>query len=313
MTHGPVRPGGDLIEDPPARTVFEAVGTDVGAVVACVQPQGGDDDEHVWGRGVGRVDRHPAAWAGRAPADVVLRERVVSDDFLEWTYAGAVGRGKSGTRPLFPLTELLSLAPRFTSPCRPLGLLTSPQETANNPPYRGSATNHRRRLSGLGFYSCAAGGGIRLQGASVCALDPAADGRGEELHLDFRVLLISHSVSDCEEDQINPDERCDNHHDRSRDGGHSSYLDPMPCLHNVVLLARSTFSSCSPLHRHYRISSGASSLLTDYAARPGWGSALSDDEGRVFREPAPRCFRVCLAAEVFPAYASRLKCFWVGS
>ena len=51
VTNRPVRPGRDVVEDPPARAVFVAVGADVGAVVAGVQAQARDDDEHVRRRG----------------------------------------------------------------------------------------------------------------------------------------------------------------------------------------------------------------------------------------------------------------------
>src|SRR5438105_12482518 len=90
MADGPVRPGGNAIEDPPAGTVFPAVGPDVGSVVARVQAQAGDDDEDVGNRRGGGVDAHPATGSRRAPAHVVLRERVVLDYFGDRANAGAV-------------------------------------------------------------------------------------------------------------------------------------------------------------------------------------------------------------------------------
>src|ERR1700744_3936415 len=83
MFHGPLRPRRDVGEQTPARAVFIAVRAFVGAVMARVEPQTCDHDEHVWLREGGRVDRDPGAWAGIAPAHIVLRERVLLHDFAQ--------------------------------------------------------------------------------------------------------------------------------------------------------------------------------------------------------------------------------------
>src|SRR5208283_1251465 len=76
MAHCPLLPGGDAVEDAPPRTVLEAVGTNVCAVVAGIQAESRDDDEHVCNWGGGGVDGDPAPRTGRAPLHVILRERI---------------------------------------------------------------------------------------------------------------------------------------------------------------------------------------------------------------------------------------------
>ena len=75
-------PGGNRRQDAPARTVLGAVGADVGPVMGRIEPESGDDDEHVRAWGVGRVDRDPAPRAGLAPIDVVLRQAGCPGGFL---------------------------------------------------------------------------------------------------------------------------------------------------------------------------------------------------------------------------------------
>src|SRR5438128_8376908 len=121
MAHGPVRPCRYVVEDAPAGTVFSAVWSHVGARMARIETKTRDHDEHVRRRRIGRVDAHPPPRAWEAPADVILRERVVAHDFRNRSYAGAVQNVVNGARTILfagtarirmsrgPIVQLLQL------------------------------------------------------------------------------------------------------------------------------------------------------------------------------------------------------------
>jgi hypothetical protein len=95
--------------------------------------------------------------------------------------------------------------------------------------------------------------GIRVPGASVMPLDLPADGRGKEPYFDLIVLVIPHSASDREKDKEYYEEGSDHHHDRGRDGSHSSYLNPTaPCSHRTpVRVELRRLSTNHLLRSHY--------------------------------------------------------------
>src|SRR5947209_18134198 len=90
MANGPPRPPGNAAEEAPPRPIFPPVRTFVAAGVTGIEAQSRDHDEHMRGAHRRGVDAHPPARAGRPAADVVLRERVVLQDFRDGPDPGAV-------------------------------------------------------------------------------------------------------------------------------------------------------------------------------------------------------------------------------